>query len=214
MFYNAWLSHNEKSVEEQLKNDAEKLLVKWIKDKTIRPSYSVGLFAANSIDAEIIIFDPEKDTELIRLNTFRPDLPALSTLILPVYSGKKDYIGCFAATIGSEVEKIASKIHKTGDFYQSLLIQTLADALAEAFSAYLHKKMRKEWWIFTSKGIRPAVGYPIYPLHSEKKKIFKLLAAQNIGMSLTETFAITPKASVCGLYFSNTDSYNLSYNGR
>ena len=206
ILFNTWLSHGEKSVQTDLQTDAEKLLNEWIKSKTILPKYITGIFPAKSQGNEIIVYNPETDAELTRLDTSRGNgKKTLSTLISP----DGDFIGCFAATVGNETEKIIAEFQKQGDIYNALLAQSLADCLAEALSEYLYNKVKNEYWQFSRKGIRPAVGYPIYPLHSEKAKIFALLDADKI-ITLTENYAMLPQASVCGLYFSNADNYNFN----
>jgi 5-methyltetrahydrofolate--homocysteine methyltransferase len=210
MLYNTWLSSGQKSVQAELKTDAEAMLNKWIKEKNINPSYIVGTFPANSIENEILIFDTHTKAELVRLNTARNfGDKTLASFIAPLSLRVTDYVGCFAATVGNGVEKTVSEYQQQGDMYSALLAQSLADCLAEALSEYLHNKVKNEYWQFSRKGIRPAVGYTVYPLHSEKAKIFKLLNADKI-ITLTENYAMSPQASVCGLYFANADNYNLN----
>jgi len=162
----------------------------------------IGIFETNAENEDIIIF--EKGKEICRLHAKRSlamneKNPSLADFIAPVEYGKHDYIGCFAAT--------AEIFMQTDDEYQKILVKALSDALVEATSEFLHQKIRTELWKFSHQGIRPAVGYPVYPEHSEKRKIFDILNAEkNINVRLTETYAIIPSSSVCGLYFANKNA--------
>jgi 5-methyltetrahydrofolate--homocysteine methyltransferase len=146
---------------------------------------------------------------------------ALADFIAPKDSGKQDYIGCFCVTTGFGVDEKAAEFEKQLDDYNSILVKALGDRLAEAFAEYLHLKVRKEIWGYASdeslsnqdlideayKGIRPAPGYPACPDHLEKPTIWKLLnVAQEIGVTLTESMAMWPAASVSGYYFGNPES--------
>ena len=200
----------------KIQNDARKLLQNIIKDKSIKTKAVVGIFAANSINEEIILFDnAEKNKELCRLHTSRATLQktdgennlSLADFIAPVDSGLCDYLGCFVVTAGIGANELAEKSLQNGDEYTAILLKALTDRLAEALSDFLHNKVRNELWKFSHKGIRPAVGFPVYPNHSEKSKIFALLDAEkNTGVQLTETFAMSPASSVCGLYFANKNA--------
>ncbi len=141
--------------------------------------------------------------------------------IAPKETGKHDYIGAFAVTTGVGLEKIVNKFEQEHDDYNSILAKALADRLAEAFAELLHEKVRKEYWGYSLDenltneekikeeypGIRPAPGYPAQPDHTEKPIIFDLLnVTENTGITLTESLAMYPAASVCGLYFSHPES--------
>ena len=145
----------------------------------------------------------------------------LSDFIAPKSSGKTDYIGAFAVTAGLDIEKSLIEYEKEKDDYNSILIKSLADRLAEAFTELMHKKVRKELWkyqpneklnnqaLITEKyqGIRPAPGYPACPDHLEKETLFRLLKVEkNTGIYLTESLAMYPASSVSGWYFSHPDS--------
>ena len=200
----------------KIQNDARKLLQNIIKDKSIKTKAVVGIFAANSINEEIILFDnAKKNKELCRLHTSRATLQktdgennlSLADFIAPVDSGLCDYLGCFVVTAGIGANELAEKSLQNGDEYTAILLKALTDRLAETLSDFLHNKVRNELWKFSHKGIRPAVGFPVYPNHSEKSKIFALLDAEkNTGVQLTETFAMSPASSVCGLYFANKNA--------
>ena len=146
---------------------------------------------------------------------------ALADFIAPKDSGKQDYMGCFCVTTGFGVDEKAVEFEKQLDDYNSIMVKALGDRLAEAFAEYLHLKVRKEIWGYASeenlsnqdliseeyKGIRPAPGYPACPDHLEKPTIWKLLnVEQEIGVTLTESMAMWPAASVSGYYFANPES--------
>jgi 5-methyltetrahydrofolate--homocysteine methyltransferase len=146
---------------------------------------------------------------------------ALSDFIAPKDTGKTDYMGAFCVTTGFGVDEKAAEFEKQHDDYNSIMVKALADRLAEAFAEYLHLKVRKDIWGYASnevlsndelikeqyEGIRPAPGYPACPDHLEKKTIWQLLDVDNkIGVSLTESLAMWPAASVSGYYFANPKS--------
>lgn len=146
---------------------------------------------------------------------------ALADFIAPKESGVKDYIGCFCVSTGFGTQELAQQFEEAHDDYNSIMIKALADRLAEAFAEYLHEHVRKDVWAYDStedfsneelikesyKGIRPAPGYPACPDHLEKKTIWKLLKVEeNIGVTLTESLAMWPAASVSGYYFANKEA--------
>jgi 5-methyltetrahydrofolate--homocysteine methyltransferase len=150
---------------------------------------------------------------------------SLSDFIAPGGT-KKDYIGLFAVTAGIGIEEWIAKYEAEYDHYRSILLKILTDRLAEAFAEELHERVRKEFWGYESnenlsvrqmlkeeyKGIRPAPGYPACPEHSEKRVLFDLLQVEkNTGIFMTENYAMSPAASVCGYYFSHPFSryFNL-----
>jgi 5-methyltetrahydrofolate--homocysteine methyltransferase len=151
-----------------------------------------------------------KDRELSNLS--------LADYIAP--AGYNDYIGGFAVTAGIGANALSAKYEKENNDYASLMVKSLADRLAEAFAEHMHLLVRKEFWGYAAdemlvnqelikekyQGIRPAPGYPACPDHSEKEALFKLLnASEEIGMELTESFAMTPAASVSGFYFAHPE---------
>ncbi|MDJ0922019.1 MAG: methionine synthase [Henriciella sp.] len=135
-------------------------------------------------------------------------------------SDQNDHIGGFAVTAGPEAEQIATEFEAKGDDYQAIMVKALADRFAEAMAEYMHERVRKELWGYASdealsnedliketySGIRPAPGYPCQPDHTEKNTLFKLLDAGRIGMELTTSCAMTPAASVSGLYLAHPES--------
>lgn len=221
------LSHPEKGEEaKKLFNDAQKMLQQIIDENGIKANGVIGLFPANSDIDDIILYTDESRTkELMRLHQLRqqtkklnqPNL-CLSDYIAPVNSEIKDYIGAFAVTTGIGLEKKIMEFEKNNDDYSSILLKAITDRLAEAFAELMHEKVRKEYWAYIKTenlsnkelikekyvGIRPAIGYPACPEHSEKESIFKLLDTyKNTGISLTEHFAMLPTAAVSGLYFAH-----------
>ncbi|MDJ1496906.1 methionine synthase [Cytophagaceae bacterium DM2B3-1] len=142
----------------------------------------------------------------------------LSDFIAPLETGKTDYIGAFAVTAGIGIESLLEQYEKDHDDYNSIMIKALADRLAEAFAELMHERVRREFWGYATneklsnedliseeyQGIRPAPGYPACPDHTEKRTLFDLLdAEQQIGITLTESFAMYPASSVSGWYFSH-----------
>ena len=148
---------------------------------------------------------------------------ALSDFIAPKNSEIDDYIGAFAVTAGINAKESSEEYEKENDDYNAIMVKTIADRLAEAFAELMHQRVRKEWG-FPDKsgitnqdllkekyrGIRPAFGYPACPTHEEKVKLFRILDADKIEVRLTENYAMTPAASVSGLYFANKKSRYFS----
>ena len=197
----------------------------WLEHKGV-----VGLFPASSEGDDIYIFKPENPSEQLHVqHTIRqqskkaagiPNL-ALSDFIAPVDSGIQDYIGGFVVTSGLGIEDRIAIYEADHDDYNSILLKALADRLAEAFAEYLHEKVRTTIWGYVGDenlqnedlisesymGIRPAPGYPACPDHTEKPGLFELLDATRLtGVSLTESLAMQPAASVSGWYFGNSES--------
>jgi len=214
---------------EKLMADAHQFLKEIIDKKMLIMNAVVGIFPANSIGDDIAIYkDENRNATIATLNNLRQQTETnestklcLSDFIAPKESGKADYIGAFAATAGIGIEKWIAYFEKEKDDYSLIMLKALADRLAEAFTEYLHEKLRKEIWGYAPneklnieellhvkyQGIRPAYGYPACPDHSEKEKLFNLLEAEkNTGVSLTETYMMNPGASVCGLYFANSQA--------
>ncbi len=186
----------------------------------------VGMFPANSSGDDILVYaDKTRATPLAVLHTLRQQLNklpgrsnyALSDFVAPCESGKLDHVGAFTVTVHG-AQELERQFAESGDDYHSIMTGLLADRLVEAFAERLHQVIRKELWgyavdetlgsteLITEKyvGIRPAPGYPAQPDHTEKRAIFDLLDAERAtGASLTETFAMSPAASICGLYFSH-----------
>ena len=209
--------------------DAQEMLDQMITEEWLDVRAVVGFWPASTQGDDITVFaEPDHSTEVATLHTLRQqvthadDRPnwALSDFIAPESSGVKDYIGAFAVTTGSHVEDIASKFEADNDDYKAIMVKALADRFAEAAAEYLHLQVRTDLWGYSDEkltndeliaeryqGIRPAPGYPACPDHTEKGTIFSLLdAEERIGLSLTESFAMTPAAAVSGLYFAHPES--------
>jgi 5-methyltetrahydrofolate--homocysteine methyltransferase len=151
----------------------------------------------------------------------RPNL-ALADFVAPRETGLADFVGGFVVTAGVEETLIAERFERANDDYGSILVKALADRIAEALAERMHQRVRKELWGYASdealsneeliregyRGIRPAPGYPAQPDHTEKETLFRLLGAESeTGVKLTESFAMWPGASVCGLYLSHPDAH-------
>jgi 5-methyltetrahydrofolate--homocysteine methyltransferase len=141
---------------------------------------------------------------------------SLADFVAPADSGIADYVGAFAVTAGHGAAELAAAFERDHDDYHAIMVKALADRLAEAFAEYLHARVRKEWGYGVEerltpedlvaekyRGIRPAFGYPACPDHSEKGKLFELLGAGRAGMELTESYAMSPAASVSGIYLAH-----------
>ena len=145
----------------------------------------------------------------------------LSDFVAPLATGETDFVGAFAVTTGIGIEALLEKYEKQHDDYNSIMVKALADRLAEAFAELMHERVRKEYWGYAAQeqlsneelisekyvGIRPAPGYPACPDHTEKKRLFELLDAEKqIGIQLTESYAMYPASAVSGFYFSHPES--------
>ncbi|MFZ1323468.1 MAG: methionine synthase [Ignavibacteria bacterium] len=223
----------DKVVGEQAANlflDAKNLLKDIIKEKRLKAKAVFGIWPANSVGDDIEVYADESKSKVLKtIHTLRqqnekskgqPNF-ALSDFIAPKESGLTDYIGGFAVTAGIGIEKWIKKYQDDHDDYNKIMMQALADRLAEAFAEMLHKKVRTEFWgydknerlenedLITEKyrGIRPAPGYPACPDHTEKWTLFELLEAEkNTGIKLTESLAMYPASSVSGMYFAHPES--------
>lgn len=225
----------------RLFEDANKLLDRIVSENLLTASGVLGLFPANSVgfdDIEIYSDDSRKGVRAV-LHTLRSQGEkvqnsnnlALADYVAPKEIGLKDYIGAFAVTAGLGIEKVVERFEKDHDDYHSIMIKALADRFAEAFAEHLHEQVRKKYWGYASdenfsndelikesyRGIRPAPGYPAQPDHTEKHTIFKLLDVEkSVGITLTESLAMHPAASVCGLYFAHPEAkyFNIGKIGK
>jgi 5-methyltetrahydrofolate--homocysteine methyltransferase len=209
--------------------DASAMLDTILKENKFTAKGVYGIFAANTIDDDDIELYDERAQKLQKFLTLRQQSQktkgasnlALADFVAPKDSGKTDYMGAFCVTTGFGVDEWAAEFEKNLDDYNSIMVKALADRLAEAFAEYLHEKVRTEIWGYASdehlsktdlieeeyKGIRPAPGYPACPDHLEKPTIWMLLDVENkIGVTLTESMAMWPAASVSGYYFGNPES--------
>jgi 5-methyltetrahydrofolate--homocysteine methyltransferase len=207
--------------------DADEMLQKIIKEDWLQAQAVVGLFPANSVGDDIEIYKDEERNEVIYTQrTLRQEAKkaagqanlALADFIAPKSSGIIDYIGGFVVTSGHGVDEKVALFEKNNDDYNAILLKSLADRLAEAFTEYLHEMVRKEIWAYAHgeilsneqlieekyQGIRPAPGYPACPDHLEKIGLFALLDAEKTtGVLLTENLAMLPASSVSGWYFAH-----------
>jgi 5-methyltetrahydrofolate--homocysteine methyltransferase len=210
----------------KLFDDAKQLLDEIVANKLLTARGAYGLWPANSIGDDIALFaDASQKQEFTRFHTLRQqwerkgqtEFLALADFIAPLDSGRTDYIGAFAVTAGLGIEPLVERFHKDHDDYNAIMAKALADRLAEAFAEYLHHRVRREWGYGRDeslsneelidekyRGIRPAAGYPTSPDHTEKQILWDLLDAEaRAGITLTESFAMYPGASVSGLYFAH-----------
>lgn len=208
----------------ELYADAQKMLRELIRRKQLVAKGVFGLFKANAIEDDIQIETPEGDAYFFRTlrqqSVKRDGVPnlALSDFIAPQDSGQQDYMGCFCVTAGIGVAQMADALKDSLDDYGSIMVKALADRLAEAFAEYLHREVRMKFWGYAPeeqldnqalikesyRGVRPAPGYPACPDHLEKETIWKVLQVEErIGVSLTESLAMWPAASVSGYYFGH-----------
>jgi 5-methyltetrahydrofolate--homocysteine methyltransferase len=226
------------SAARELYENATSLLKRIVDEKLLTAKAAYGFWPANADGDDIIVFtnDDRRDL-LLRLPMLRQqevladDRPNLSLadFIAPIASGVPDYIGMFAATAGIGAEALARRFEADHDDYNAIMVKALADRLAEAAAEYLHAQARRDWGygereglsveeLIAEKfrGIRPAYGYPACPDHSEKFKLFDLLEAARLGITLTEHAAMSPAASVSGLYFSHPQAkyFNVGRLGR
>ena len=209
----------------RLFNDANAMLDKIIVEKWLTAKGVVGYWETLKIAPDTIVIKDENGKELTALQSLRQQIKkaagqpnfSLSDFIKP---NAKDYMGAFAVSIHG-IEPHLKNFIAQHDDYNKIMLQAMADRLAEAFAEVLHKRTRKEFWGYvkdesltneelvkeTYQGIRPAPGYPACPDHTEKYKLFDLLnATENAGITLTESLAMYPAASVCGWYFSHPQS--------
>jgi 5-methyltetrahydrofolate--homocysteine methyltransferase len=209
--------------------DARALLEKIIREKWLTPRGTIGIWTASATDTDTVIVQSDRENaapvnlEFLRQQSKKAAGQAnisLADFIAPAETGKTDYIGAFSVTMQG-IEKHIKRFMEDQDDYNKIILQALADRLAEAFAEMLHKKVRTEYWAYEKdeqlsneqlikeeyKGIRPAPGYPACPDHTEKYKLFALLGGQeNTGIELTESLAMYPASSVCGWYFANPES--------
>ncbi|MCA9222009.1 MAG: B12-binding domain-containing protein, partial [Planctomycetales bacterium] len=213
----------------ELYQHARELLDRIMNERLLTARAVYGFWPANSAGDDIVLYqDVDRKTEAARFHTLRQqwerkgqaDFRALADYIAPIESGRVDYLGAFAVTTGLGADELAMQFHNQLDDYNSIMTKALADRLAEAFAEYLHARARREWGYGVNeslsndqlideqyRGIRPAFGYPAQPDHTEKAELFRLLdATKQTGITLTESFAMHPAASVSGLYFAHPDA--------
>ncbi|MDP2248279.1 MAG: methionine synthase, partial [Nitrosomonadales bacterium] len=218
--------------------EGQAMLKKVIDGRWLTANGVVALMPANSVnDDDIEIYTDDTRTEVaftyygMRQQTVKPVIDGvarpnqcLADFIAPKDSGIADYIGLFAVTGGLGIEKHEARFEAAHDDFSSIMLKSLADRLAEAFAEYLHERVRKDLWGYVPdeqlskealikeeyRGIRPAPGYPACPDHTVKADMFKMLQAEDIGMTLTDSFAMTPGAAVSGFYLAHPESRYFS----
>lgn len=211
--------------------DAQSMLREIVEKKLLKAQAVIGFWPAAQVGVNDVVLygDLAKTTPIASFNFLRqqsvkadgiPNL-CLSDFIAPLGSKHPDYLGGFAVTTGIGADALAKKYEAEHNDYSALLVKALADRLAEAFAEHMHQRVRTEFWPYAAneelsneelvkeqyQGIRPAPGYPACPEHSDKETLFNLLEVPaHIGMSLTESFAMSPAASVSGFYFANPEA--------
>ncbi len=207
-------------------DDAQKLLRRIVSEKRFKPRAVLGFWPASAEGDDVEVYagsDRKKKLAVFHFLRQQKDRGekekylSLSDFIAPADSGREDYIGGFVVTAGEEVESYAEYFKQKHDDYSAIMVQALGDRIAEAMAEMMHKKARENWGYGKSenlsyedlikekyRGIRPAPGYPSCPDHTEKTTLWQLLDAEkNIGVRLTENYAIFPPSSVAGLYFAH-----------
>lgn len=217
----------------KLYDDALEMIDMFERENLIKINASVGIYEACSKDETVFAITERKTCDCCapkrvpvafkfdRNRDKRAENPSCADYIAPREGGIKDYIGVFALTAGIGTEDLASRFVAEGDDYSALIVKMLCDRLAEATAELLHYRVRTELWGYSPdekfspkdmlhgdyRGIRPAFGYPCAPDHSQKKMVFDILnAEQELGVSLTENYMMTPAASICGVMFAHKDS--------
>jgi 5-methyltetrahydrofolate--homocysteine methyltransferase len=239
-FFNAWemkgkypdILNNPASGEaaRKLWDDAQRMLDQVIEQRWLTASGVIGLFPANAVDDDIEVYTGETREHVLatlhqlrQQTEHRPGVPhrSIADFVAPRSTGLRDYIGGFAVTAGRGIGEKISEFKAALDDYSAILLESLADRLAEAFAERLHERVRTEFWAYQPDeeldnealikerylGIRPAPGYPACPEHTEKRTLWDLLDVEaNAGIELTESMAMWPGASVSGWYFSHPQS--------
>ena len=206
------------------------MLDRIVRERLLTARAVVGFFPANSVGDDIEVYsDADRHGVRAVIHTLRQQMAksgerpnlALADFVAPRESGQPDHVGCFAVTTGIGLEPLANQFTRAHDDYSAILAKALADRLAEALAERIHERVRKELWGYAPdehvsnddlireryQGIRPAPGYPACPDHTEKATLFDLLdATARTGITLTESFAMQPAASVSGYFFWHPES--------
>jgi 5-methyltetrahydrofolate--homocysteine methyltransferase len=222
------------SAARELYDHAKALLDRIVREKLLTARGAYGFWPASSDGDDIILYDEgsrEQEAgsrkEKGRFHMLRQQeevgegqpYRSLADFVAPRDAGVTDYVGAFAVTAGIGADDLVLAFERDHDDYDAIIVKALADRLAEAFAEYLHARARREWGYGSDerltaddliaeryRGIRPAFGYPACPDHSEKRKLFDLLDAERAGIELTESFAMSPAASVSGLYLGHPEA--------
>jgi 5-methyltetrahydrofolate--homocysteine methyltransferase len=221
----------------ELYENGRALLAQLIDERLIRANAVYGFWPAVSEGDDLVLFADESKTRAVaRFSMLRQQQKhrdgepylSLADFVAPAGAKVSDHVGAFAVTTGLGADQVAANFEKAHDDYNAIMTKALADRLAEAFTELLHEQVRREWGYEREKlsnedlisekyrGIRPAFGYPSCPDHSEKVRLFELLAAPSVGIELTESCAMTPPASVSGIYLAHPKAryFNLGKIGR
>ena len=207
--------------------EGQAMLDRIVKGRWLTANAVFGIWPANSVGDDIEIYADESRSRVLmtwhnlRQQNEKPQgnpNQCLADFVAPRESGVADYLGAFAVTAGAGIEAKLAEFEAKHDDFSAIMLKALADRLAEAFAEHLHQRVRTEYWGYAAgesltneemiaekyAGIRPAVGYPSCPDHTEKGELFRLLDAErNAGITLTESFAMVPTAAVSGFYFAN-----------
>jgi 5-methyltetrahydrofolate--homocysteine methyltransferase len=222
----------------KLFEEGQALLKKIIENRWLTANGVIALLPANTVnDDDIEIYTDDSRSQAaftwygMRQQTEKPVIDGvprpnqcLADFIAPRSSGIGDYIGMFAVTAGLGADKYEKQFRDANDDYNAILLKSLADRFAEAFAEYLHERVRTDLWGYVSDehlsneelikekylGIRPAPGYPACPDHTVKSDVFKVLQCEEIGMQLTDSFAMSPPASISGFYLAHPESRYFS----
>jgi len=213
--------------------DAQALLEKIVKGQWLQADGVVAFYPANTIGDDIVLYTDEAREHPafvwhnLRQQSERPVVDGvkrpnrcLADYVAPRDSGVADYVGCFAVTTGHGVEKKVAEFQAKNDDYNAIMLKALADRLAEAFAELMHHRVRTDLWGYASdealtneamideqyRGIRPAPGYPACPAHEVKRDMLRIVGAEDIGMTLTESFAMDPASSVSGFYLAHPNA--------
>jgi 5-methyltetrahydrofolate--homocysteine methyltransferase len=213
--------------------DAQALLEKIVKGQWLQADGVVAFYPANALGDDIVLYSDEtREHPLfvwhnLRQQSERPVVDGvkrpnrcLADYVAPRDSGVADYVGCFAVTTGHGVEKKVAEFQAKNDDYNAIMLKALADRLAEAFAELMHHRVRTDLWGYASdesltneamideqyRGIRPAPGYPACPAHEVKRDMLRVVGAEDIGMTLTESFAMDPASSVSGFYLAHPNA--------
>ncbi len=238
-FFNAWemkgkfpdILNNPSTGEEarKLYDDAQDMLDRLIEEKWVTARAVFGFFPARTVGDDVELLDESRTEvravlyQLRQQGEHRAGVPnrCLSDFVAPADTGLSDHVGAFAVTTGIGLEEKVRKFRDDLDDYSAIMVEALADRLAEAFAERLHERVRKEFWGHEEaeslsnedliaeryRGIRPAPGYPACPDHTEKQTLWELLdVEQSAGIKLTESMAMWPGAAVSGFYYSHPDS--------
>ncbi len=214
----------------ELYDNGRELLGRMVDQKMVQARVVYGFWPAARTGDDIIVYDEDRASERLRFNMLRQQQApsgggphrCLADYVAPL-GGPPDHIGAFAVTAGIGAEEVAKRFEAEGDDYTAIMVKALADRMAEALAEMMHARARREWGYGAGealsnddliaeryRGIRPAFGYPACPDHTEKDKLFDLLGAREVGIELTEHFAMTPAASVSGIYLAHPQTRYFS----